>query len=441
MRAYLLFWDFAAVYGMIQCLKTLLLGLLGMGVILPLRLRTGRKSFHSFGNADANLYWMLFLIPAACMGMSRFFYLPGVVWITAFLQSAVKPIHGKLYFAVCGVLSVHFVLCRLRMRRYLRNLSVPEEDAFLKECTRKCIRCVTAGDRCGLSTRYLTRVRIYLTEDCISPFSGGILRPYVVMPRKVWRDWEEEQRKMLLCHELVHLRSGHVLWLTLFQFLKIYWWINPLIHWCDALLREDLELVCDERCVAYGGSASGYGRTMLAVLELMREREPGGSLAFLRRDDFREVKRRMEHLAQIGQAEQVLRARRGQGMRFAAAAVLVVSAALLTSYPRYTRIKELALYDEQLRMVDYDSQVLRAAVQVRAGKLVIDPDLFGRLIADEGIQGEYVYLAFDTIMKVPGYGGGGNAGMISLADYGDILYLAADCTENRVMEFCLKYLL
>lgn len=438
MRAYLPLLDFAAVYGMHKCLKTMFAGLLCMCVILPFRRRTGGKPNRSSGNACVNLYVMLLLIPAACMGMSKFFYLPGVVWITAFIQHVIKPIHGKIYFAVCGALFVRLCLWRLWMCGYLRKLSVSEERDFLREC----IECVTAGDRLMLSAGYLARVRIYITEERISPFSGGILKPYVVMPREVWRDWDRERRKLVLCHELIHIRSGHVLWLTLFQLLRIYWWANPLIHRCNALLREDMELVCDERCVAYGGGpASGYGRTMLAMLGLLQDREPRGSLAFLRRDDFQDMKRRMEHLAQTAQAEQVIRFHRRQDICFAMAAVAVAAAVFFTSYPWYTRMKELVLYDERLRMVDYDSKALREAVQVRDGKLVIDEDRFGRLIEDEEIEGEYVYLSYDTIMKVPGCGGGGNAGMISLTDYEDIWYLAADCRENRVMVFCLKYLL
>lgn len=437
MQAYLAFWDFAAIYSMIKCLKTMFVGTLILCVTLPLCRRTGK--------AGRNLHLMLLVVPAAFMGMSRLFFLHGTVMITVWLRELVKPIHGKLYFAVCSVLLVRLWWRHFQIRRYLRGLPVIDRRASAEEykILTDGIACVTAKDRIGLWRRYLSRVRVYITEDGISPFSGGIFLPYVVMPRRVWQDWDREKRELVLCHELIHLRSGHVFWLTIFQLLKIYWWINPLIYRCEALFQEDMELVCDERCVAYSKvSAAGYGRTMLAMLDIVREDvKLRGLPAFVRLDDFGNVKRRIKNVAQAGCGEDLLRRHKKQSLRFAAVAVLTAAAIALTSYPLYTKMKELALYDEQLRLVDYDSEALRAAVQAREGSLVIDGELFGQLIADEGIEGEYVYLSFDTIMKLPGCGGGGNTGMISLTDYEDIWYLAADCRENRFMIFCLKYLL
>ncbi|MDE6016611.1 MAG: M56 family metallopeptidase [Acetatifactor sp.] len=445
MQAYLALLDFAAVYGMIKCLKTMLVGTLVLCVTLPLCRRESDRKAEKAGKASLNLYLMLLVVPAAFMGMSRLFFLHGIVVITALLSVLVKPIHGKLYFAVCIVLLIRSWWRNFQMRRYLRGLPVIDRRASLEErrVLADGIASVTAGDRLWLWRWYLSHVRIYITEDSISPFSGGIFRPYVVMPESVWRDWDQERRGLVLCHELIHLRSGHVFWLTVFWLLKIYWWINPLIHLCAARFQEDMELVCDERCVAYSKvSAAGYGRTMLAVLDIVRgDVELRGLPAFVRSDDFGNLKRRMKNVAQSGRAEDLLQRHRRQSLCFAAAAVLTAAAIVLTSYPLYTKMKELVLYDEELRMVDYDSEALRAAVQVQKGRLVIDEELFGQLIANEGIEGEYVYLSFDTIMKVPGCGGGGNAGMISLEDYEDIWYLAADCRENRIMEFCLKYLL
>lgn len=120
---------------------------------------------------------------------------------------------------------------------------------------------------------------------------------------------------------------------------------------------------------------------------------------------------------------------------------LAVLAVGLTSYPRYTRLPELNLYDEELRMICSDTPELRAAVQVVDGYLQIDPQRMDDCLRGLDVEGSYVYLSYDTIMKVPGVGGGGNVGMIALEDYGDIFYLRAETWENDWMEFFLKYLL
>ncbi len=434
MRAYLGLLDFAAGYGMIKCLKTMLVGAVCMGAVLALRRRDR--------DAGRNLYALLLLFPAVFTGMSKLFSLRGTVRIAALLNAYVQPVHGKLYFAVCGILLFRLLRRRLQMRRFLRGLPVAKDRTLLLEG----IDCVTSADWLALQRWYLSRVRLYISEDGISPFSGGILHPYVVMPKGVLEGWRREQQRLVLCHELIHIRSGHVLWLTLFQLLKIYWWVNPAVYLCDRLLRSDMELVCDEQCAAYTGvSAADYGRAMLNMLGVMQAGGLAGSPAFIGREDgkaaFEELRRRLEHLARTKSAGEVLRRHRRQSACFAAAAALLLLAVSVTSYPRYTKMKELVLYDEQLNVVDYDSEALRGAAQVRDGRLILEKEKFERLMAERAVQGEYVYLSFDTILKVPGCGGGGNVGMISLADCEDIFYLAADCAENRIMVFCLKYLM
>ncbi len=418
--------NFAAAYSLMKCIKTMLMGLVVMGVILAVRQCTK--------NTGRTQYLMLLLPAAAFTGMSKLFFLRGTVYITAFLHGNIQPIHGKCYFAVCAVLLFRMCLLQRGLQRSVRSLPVWWDQ---KE-RRSAIDAVTEGDYLPFCRRYLQTVRIYVSREEISPFSGGIFRPYVVMPQAVLEEWSPEQRRLVLCHELLHIRQGHILWLTLFQLLKIYWWANPAIYFYIRLLREDMELACDERCVAYTGAAPAlYAGVMLRMLQMVQRAEPAGSPAFLKRDDFDGMRRRMERLAQMSRPGQPRRRYRLQAVCFGLGVLLTIGAVAATSYPRYTRMTELVLYDDRMHMVDYDSEELRRAARVEDGRLVVDEGLFAQLLADRAVEGEYVYLSYDTIMKVPGCGGGGNVGMISMSDCGDIFYLAADCTENRVMEFCL----
>lgn len=62
------------------------------------------------------------------------------------------------------------------------------------------------------------------------------------------------------------------------------------------------------------------------------------------------------------------------------------------------------MYDEGLRLICNDTPQLREAVQVVDGFLQIDPERMDACLKELEIEGEYVYLSFDTIMKVPGSG-------------------------------------
>ena len=430
MEAYWRFLDFAAQYNMLKCLKTMFVGMLGMCILMAVR-----RSRRSVGGKQ---YVLLLLLPLAFTGMSRLFYVRGVEIFTFSMYKYIQPVHGKCYFAVCIILFIRMLLGQHRVKKYVHSLPLWWNPGELQEA----VDAVTEGDFLPFGRRYLQTVRIYITESDVSPFSGGILQPYVVMPQAVIGEWSAEQRRLILCHELLHIRQGHILWLTLFQLLKIYWWLNPAIHFYVRHLREDMECACDERCVAYTGTTPArYGRVMLDMLTMLRTEEPEGSLAFLRRRDECGMRRRLVELTRMKRGQQSRRRYRYQAAGFAMCALLLSVAVAATSYPRYTRMKELVLYDEQLNMVDYDSEELREAAWIQDGQVVVDKNRFAQLLSDREVEGEYVYLSFDTIMKVPGCGGGGNTGMISMTDYEDVFYLAADCMENRVMIFCLKYLL
>ena len=421
---------FAAQYNLIKCLKTMFVGMLGMCILMAVR-RWRR-------NAGGNQYLLLLLLPLAFTGMSKLFYQNGLAVLTFSLYKYIQPIHGKCYFAICAILLFKMLLEQHCVRKYVRGLPL----WWNREEIQSAVDAVTEGDFLPFGRRYLQTVRIYVTPSSVSPFSGGIFRPYVVMPQAVLKEWSAEQRRLVLCHELLHIRQGHILWLTVFQLLKIYWWPNPAIHYYTRLLREDMELACDERCVVYAGTTPArYGRVMLDLLAMLRTEEPESSLAFLRRKDYCGMRRRMDELSRLKRDQPYRRRYRYQAVCFVICIVLLSAAVTATSYPRYTKMKELVLYDEQLNMVDYDSEELRNAAWIQDGRVVVDKELFAQLLTDREVEGEYVYLSFDTIMKVPGCGGGGNTGMISLTDYDDVFYLAKDCTENYVMIFCLKYLL
>lgn len=429
-EAYWRFLGFAAQYSLMKCLKTMFAGMFGMCVLMAVR--RCRK------NAGAKQYVLLLLFPLAFTGMSRLFYENWMVVFTYYICKYIQPIHGKCYFAVCAILLLRMLLGQRRVRRYVHSLPLWWNPGEMQAV----LDTVTEGDVLPFGRWYLRRVRVYITPSDVSPFSGGIWRPYVVMPQTLIGEWSEEQRRLVLCHELLHIRQGHVLWLNLFQLLRIYWWPNPAIHFYIRHLREDMELACDERCVTYTGTTPArYGRVILDMLALLRTQAPESSLAFLRQKDDCGMKRRFNELLRMGGHKTSRRRFRLQAAGFAVAAILLSIVLTATSYPIYTRMTELVLYDEQLNMVDYDSAELREAAWIQDGRVMLDKERFAQLLSDREVAGEYVYLSFDTIMKVPGCGGGGNTGMISMTDYDDIFYLAADCMENRVMIFCLKYLL
>lgn len=431
---------FAASYGLTKCVKTMLVGTAFMAAIYAVaKLNRGR--------ALRVNYCALLLLPLALLsGRSRLFYVRPFVWVSVFLNQHCTPAVGGLYFGTAFFLLAVLVHRNALARR--RAFCLPEYgNRALAERVR---RQVCAHDVTGIGAWYLRRVQIFVTPGEISPYCGGLLHPYVVLPACVCT-WPEPAVEAVLCHELVHIRMGHLFVMALYRFLGCLWWVHPLFYAFEKWLHEVMEQVCDAHVMSVSGvERETYGELLLSLVRVLRKKAPAGSAAFFipvgrnahaghlgyQRSDFQVLRAR---LAALEQTQRLRAAGRRVRCGFAALALLLALVLSATSYPRYTELTELGLYDEKLQLCAYDTAELNGAVRVEDGRLFVEPERFAALVESLGIEGEYVYLSFGGFMKVPGAGGGGNAGMISLSDYTDILYLRADVWENDAMEFLLKY--
>ena len=100
------------------------------------------------------------------------------------------------------------------------------------------------------------------------PMTFGFLRPAVFMPADS-ADWSEERRRIVLLHELAHVRRGdaatHLMARTA---LALNWW-NPLawIAWREFL--KERERATDDLVLSAGARASEYASHLLEVARSM----------------------------------------------------------------------------------------------------------------------------------------------------------------------------
>lgn len=427
------FSEFAASYALIKCIKTMMAGSIAALLLLWLhRTQKGKNSYF-------NIYSMLLLFPMCLMGNSRLFYSGRIFLLSNWLLKAVKPWMGKLYFAVAGILFLYHVQKSFRLKKDTEKLPVFTD----KELKEQLMERLTKKDKVPFFSWYLKRVTIYETKEAVSPFSGGFLKPYIVVPVSMTESWSREKLSLVLCHEMLHIKSGHLWLLEAMLLLEIYWWANPLIYLCERALREELELACDESCLHYMKvSEEAYGNTILNTLYLMQGISAESSLTFLKYNTFGELKWRLSHLWEAGKERHRYKKKVKQGIFISGALTgAAVVLAVTFSYPRYTKLEEISLYDSQLTMVIFDSEKMQQAVQREDGKITIDKELFQEILEEENISGERVFVSYDTIMKVPGVGGGGNVAMVSTEDFSDIVYLSEEGMADKVQRFLLKYVL
>jgi beta-lactamase regulating signal transducer with metallopeptidase domain len=116
-----------------------------------------------------------------------------------------------------------------------------------------------------------SRVRLLGSDRTSMPVVCGILRPAVLLPAEA-EDWTEEQRRLVLLHELTHVARRDCLTQMIAQVACAVYWFNPLIWTAARRLRVERERACDDYVLSVGTRPSDYAHHLLEVARSMQER-------------------------------------------------------------------------------------------------------------------------------------------------------------------------
>ena len=140
----------------------------------------------------------------------------------------------------------------LQLRRQLTNAQ--SLDAAWSDLVAECTAAV------GLRRR----PRLVMTNSRAMPCAIGILRPTIVLPKSALA-WDLERRRMVLLHEMGHMKRGD-LWLQWISLaVRGMYWFNPLVKSLHKALLIHREEACDALVVASGARPSIYARHLLEI--------------------------------------------------------------------------------------------------------------------------------------------------------------------------------
>jgi beta-lactamase regulating signal transducer with metallopeptidase domain len=119
--------------------------------------------------------------------------------------------------------------------------------------------------RLGLSRR----VRVLESGAATMPATCGILRPTVLLPADA-RDWSQERQRVVLLHELAHIKRHDCLTQRLAQICCAIFWFNPIVWYAASRMRAERELACDDAVLAAGTDACDYANELLEIARTLR---------------------------------------------------------------------------------------------------------------------------------------------------------------------------
>lgn len=411
-ESFLWFLNQCSVYFSIQLGRCVLFSFAALGIVLVLRCSILKKRILLRG-----LLWSIFLL-VPFMGKLELFY-NNVLMCRLFLwwHNCCIAFPAISYGYMIGVVisGVFIFLQHRKLYRQVKNMERGE----------------VGGNK------------IYISEMPVTPFTIGVFRSKVVVPKVVKDTFETEELQAVLLHERMHIRLGHLWFYFLWDILRILLWLNPLLTYCMGYLKEDMEDICDRVTIQKGSStAYEYGQVLLKSVKLLKAEGMGMSATFVGEEDYKDLKRRITKVAEYKPYQKT-----GAVMLCLMCMLFLTGMAMLVregSYPKYIERGDVGFVSEKGEYFNLaDSDALERAFRIDGQYVYLDRPAFGDILRENGLDDDMdgFWLGFGTYTKLPGIGDTLNGVYVDYSGTETELVIPYVNRENFFFEFVFKYIL
>lgn len=103
----------------------------------------------------------------------------------------------------------------------------------------------------------------------VSPLTAGLRTPFLVIPQQIIPHLSGEELRLLLAHEMAHIRRRDIFWKWLLLFLRRLSFLNPVADWPYRWLSLETERAADRLAIAVTRKPGSFARMLLKVEELL----------------------------------------------------------------------------------------------------------------------------------------------------------------------------
>lgn len=165
-------------------------------------------------------------------------------------------------FWVGGAVAMAILL--VRAERSARNtiaMAEPAENPLLGQLVDAWAK------RFGISRH----VRVLVTQEATAPFTAGVLRPVIVLPRKLLDRLDAVEMSAVIGHEMSHIRSFDAAWRMVERALLVVFFFHPMVWMAVRRIDTAREAACDVSAANSGVVArNAYAKSLLAALKAFR---------------------------------------------------------------------------------------------------------------------------------------------------------------------------
>jgi Zn-dependent protease with chaperone function len=113
-------------------------------------------------------------------------------------------------------------------------------------------------------------LKLCASSDVASPAAIGFFQPAIVFPAGLLSQLSVEEIKVILLHELAHLRRWDD-WTNLGQkIVKAVFFFHPAVWWIENRLTLEREMACDDIVLAHTTSPRAYASSLISFAEKLR---------------------------------------------------------------------------------------------------------------------------------------------------------------------------
>ena len=185
----------------------------------------------------------LHLIPPEEHAWREFYYIVCTVWFC-----------GAVLFTICDI--ARTILAHRAIQKY----RVCDDERIAAICTR-CAGLV------GVKKVPLVCFGTLDDPACVV----GVLHPAIILNEKIIKQLSDAELTTVVCHEVTHIKRGHILWGRIYDYICILNWFNPLTWIAKKDFAVHCEVDCDRNALASlenETTETGYAKAMIRLLEL-----------------------------------------------------------------------------------------------------------------------------------------------------------------------------